>query len=313
MTAVIIRTVVPIFLLIGLGFFARYRGLLKAGDERVFSAYVYYFALPALFLINLSETQFTPQALRFVLTAIIPILIIMVIYIILFLVFRFDIEKFYLLILSTVFGSTAFFGIPFIIFAFPYAVAEHLAVLAAAVISGVAVTISILTLEVYRLGRKGGFGIGVGLKEVLKRFSRNPLIISILIGVLLSLMRVSVPAPLSSLLHMLGRTTATIAIFMLGVFLYGRKYSELGRAFRLSSLRILILPAIAWLATRIFALSPMESSILVLMHSMPLAISMIVLSERYDFQKETIASLILISSMGAAIYLNIWLFILGVK
>jgi predicted permease len=44
---------------------------------------------------------------------------------------------------------------------------------------------------------------------------------------------------------------------------------------------------------------------------MPIAISMIVLSERYDFHKETIASLILISSIGAAIYLNLWLLLLG--
>jgi len=38
---------------------------------------------------------------------------------------------------------------------------------------------------------------------------------------------------------------------------------------------------------------------------------MIVLSERYNFYKETIASLILISSLGAGLYLNLWLLALG--
>ncbi len=47
------------------------------------------------------------------------------------------------------------------------------------------------------------------------------------------------------------------------------------------------------------------------MHGMPVAISMKVLSERYDFYKETIASLILISSLGAGLYLNLWLLLLG--
>jgi len=47
------------------------------------------------------------------------------------------------------------------------------------------------------------------------------------------------------------------------------------------------------------------------MHGMPVAISMIVLSERYDFYKETFASLILISSLGAGLYLNLWLLLLG--
>ena len=54
-----------------------------------------------------------------------------------------------------------------------------------------------------------------------------------------------------------------------------------------------------------------EKSVLVLMHGMPVAISMIVLSERYNFYKETIASLILVSSLGAGIYLNLWLLLLG--
>jgi len=47
------------------------------------------------------------------------------------------------------------------------------------------------------------------------------------------------------------------------------------------------------------------------MHGMPVAISMIILSERYNFYKDTIASLILISSLGAGLYLNLWLFLLG--
>ena len=50
-----IQTVLPILLLIGAGILSRKIGILKSGDERVLSAYIYYFALPALFFINLSE------------------------------------------------------------------------------------------------------------------------------------------------------------------------------------------------------------------------------------------------------------------
>ena len=56
---VVLRTAVPILLLIGTGFLSRKIGVLRAGDERVFSMFVYYFALPALFLVNLVETSFT--------------------------------------------------------------------------------------------------------------------------------------------------------------------------------------------------------------------------------------------------------------
>jgi predicted permease len=46
------------------------------------------------------------------------------------------------------------------------------------------------------------------------------------------------------------------------------------------------------------------------MHGMPVAVSMLILSERYNFYKDVFATLILVTSLGAVIYLNIWLIIL---
>jgi predicted permease len=305
---VVIRTIIPILLLMGLGFFSRRMRFLKSGDERVLSAYVYYFALPALFFVNMVETNFTEETLRFMFAGIIPVFVVLVIYTFLYLIFRFSKDTLYLLILSTIFGSLAFFGIPFITFAFPTRQGEHLATLSAATIAIISVTISITVLELYKLEK---FTIWKGLKHVSKRLSKNPLILSILSGILLSIIGIEVPSPLSTSLHMLGGTTSTVAIFMLGVFLYGRKYTNIVRAFELSLLRIMFLPIVALLTTMLFNLPEVERAVLVLMHGMPVAISMIVLSERYDFYKETIASLILVSSLGAGLYLNLWLLLLG--
>ena len=160
-------------------------------------------------------------------------------------------------------------------------------------------------------GRYARWEAGEGLKRVGKRLSRTPLIISIFSGVVLSITGVEMPLPISASLHMLGSTTSTVAIFMLGVFLYGRKYKNVIKAFRLSLLRIAFLPVLALMTARLFNLQEVERATLVLMHGMPVAISMIVLSERYDFHKETIASLILISSVGAGLYLNFWLLLLS--
>jgi len=307
MSDIVLRTVIPILLLIGTGLLSRKLGILKSGDERILSAYVYYFALPALFFVNMTEMDFTGETLRFMLAGIIPILVVMTIYVSLRLIFRLSKDIFYLLVLSTIFGSLAFFGIPFITFAFP-GTGEPLATLAAASISIVSVTASITTLELYRLQQSK---ILTGLKLVAKRLSKNPLILSIFSGILFSLIRIEIPTPISQPLHMLGRTTSTVAIFMLGVFLYGRKYTNIGKALKLSLLRIVFLPLVAFLTMTLFDLSTLERSTLTLMHCMPVAISMIILSERYNFHKETIASLILISSLGAGLYLNLWLLLLG--
>jgi predicted permease len=305
---IVLRTVIPIFLLMGLGFLSRKIGILKSGDERILSAYVYYFALPALFLVDLSNVNFNEENVRFIVAGIIPILLALAIYVLLYFVIRFSRDTFYLIVLSTVFGSLAFFGIPFIMFAFPSG-GEYWATVSASTISIVSVTTSITVLELHRLEKTS---LAKGTRVVAKKLSKNPLILSILFGIFLSLTGAKVPEYVLIPLHMLGSTTATVAIFMLGVFFYGRKYTDLTKAFKLSLLRIVFLPSIALAAATLFNLANIPKATLIVMHSVPVAVSMMVLSERYNFHREIISSTILISTLLAGIYLNLWLLILGV-
>jgi len=108
----LIGTAVPILLLMGVGFLSRKFGVLKLGDERVLSAYVYFFALPALFFVDLAETSFVAETLSFIFAGILPVFMVVAIYVMFYFIFRFSKNTLYLLILSTIFGSLAFFGIP---------------------------------------------------------------------------------------------------------------------------------------------------------------------------------------------------------
>lgn len=302
---VALRTSVPILLLLGLGYLSRKIGLLKEGDERVLNAYVYYFALPALFMADLAETRFSREHVIFVFSGVIPIILILGIYSLLYLVLKLSRKTFYLLVVTTIFGSTAFFGIPFLMFALPV-VAEKPAALAAASMSIVSVSISLAFLETYSLKASD---LRRSITIIFKRLSRNPLVISILVGLLISLLNINIPQPLSTVLHMLGNTTTTIAIFLLGVILYGRRYIRLKEAFGLSLLRILVLPTISLFTSLLIGLPMLERTVLIIMHSVPLAVSMVILSDRYDFHKEIVSTVVLLSSLAASIYLNIWLLI----
>ncbi|MGB7055482.1 MAG: AEC family transporter [bacterium] len=303
-----LRTIIPILLLAGIGFGSRKIGILKSGDARVLSAYVYWFALPALLLANIAETRFDAETMRFMAAGVTPVLIVFFLYLIISKIFSLSKNTTYLLTLSTIFGSWGFFGIPFVMFAFPTREAERLAILSLVSIAVVSVTISITLLEYYRLEKTT---IWHGLYTVLRKLSGNPLILSIVFGLALALTGIKIPPLILKPIHMLGSTTATVAIFLLGVFLYGRKYTKILYAVRLSTLKAIFLPVIAFFTVGLFNLSEPHRSIIVLMHAMPVALSMIVLSERYDFNKETFASLILVTSIAAGIYLNLWLLILS--
>ena len=304
---ILIQTTFPIFFLIGIGLISRKMNILKEEDERVLNAYLYYFALPSLILTNLSEIVFTKEIYRFMIVGILPIIVVLIIYILLYFIFRISKNTIYLMIIGTTYSNTAFYGIPFITFAFPTKHAEYLATLTVSSISVVVTIISILVLELYKL--ETNTMISGGLKVIIKRFLKNPLILSVLIGSILSIIGLKIPLQIYNPLRMMGGTTSTIAIFTLGIFIYGRRFKNVFESFKLSLLKIIFLPILSILILKLFNLSSIENYILVLMHSMPLGLSMTVLSEQYDFYKETIASLILMSSIAAGIYLNIWLVI----
>jgi len=305
----LIGTAIPILLLMGIGFASRKFGILKAGDERVLSAYVYYFALPALFIVDMAQTSFVTETLVFIFAGIIPIFLVVIVFTLLYAVLKFSKDKFYLLTLCTIFGNTAFFGIPFVTFAFPSIQSEQIATLSAATIGIAAISVSIALLELYRLENASKLE---GLKHVGKRLVKNPLIVSIFVGIIISVVGVEIPSPFATFLHMIGGTTSAVAVFMLGAFLYGKKYSNLKLGFALSLLRIVLLPLVALGTLALFELPLMQESVIVIMHAMPVAVALSVLSERYNFHRETVASLTLVSSVGAIIYLNLWLAFLGV-
>lgn len=305
--AVALRTVVPIALLVGAGLLARATGVLREGDARVLNVYVYWFALPALFVANISEMGIERGNARFVVACVLPVLGAAAVLAALSQVFGLARRTFVLLAVSTVFGSLAFFGIPFVMFAFPGAEAERLAALAAASISLAAVAVTISLLEYARLESPG---LLAGARVVGSRLARNPLVLSIAAGVALSASGARLPPPIERPLHMLGTTTATVSFFMLGAFLYGRRYVNLGAAAGLALLRLVLLPLGALAVADLAGLAGLERTTAVLMNGMPVAVSLLVLSERYDFHPETIASLVLLSSIGGAITLNLWLLLL---
>jgi len=291
-----------IFVLVGLGYLARWIGVLRTGDERVLNALVYYFALPAFLLRELVQATYSLATLRFAAAGGIP-LFLLVFILVLLRGLGLSRERFYLLSVSSVFGSLAFFGIPFIEYVVGGEEAPRLAALAVGLLAPFGVAFVLTLLELHR---SEAVGISRALGRTLRRLGRNPLILSIVLGVALGLSQVELPRFLLQILGYLSGTMAPLALFALGVFLYGRPYKALPQALGLALLRLALLPALTLLCARLLGLPALETTILVLMNGTPLAVNMIVLSQRYEFHVEEMASLTLVSSLGALLTLSLW-------
>jgi predicted permease len=291
-----------IFVLVGLGFLARKLHLLRAGDERVLNALVYYFALPAFLLLELAQATYSREILRFVLAGGGP-LFLLVLLLGLLRLLRLSRENFYLLSVSTVFGSLAFFGIPFVEYAVGGEEALKLAALSVGLLAPFGVAFVLTLLELHQ-NQEGPWVQAVG--KTLRRLARNPLILSILMGLALGIGKVELPRFFQQILRYLSGTVAPLALFSLGVFLFGRPYKAIPKALGLSLLRLAILPALTLGFARVLGLSSLETTILVIMNGTPLAANMMILSQRYGFYVEEMASLALVSSLGSLLTLSLW-------
>ncbi len=74
----------------------------------------------------------------------------------------------------------------------------------------------------------------------------------------------------------------------------------------LASLRLVHLPALTLGFAALLGLESLPREVVVLMNGTPIAVNLIVLSARYRFFEEEMATLILISSVGALITMNLW-------
>ena len=116
--SLIIKTTVPLFSLIILGYLSRMRNFLRDGDERVFSSYLYYIGLPALLVIDLSEIVFDFETLEYMILNMIPLFLVVTIILIIGLLTRTERNLLFLNLIVASFGNLGFFGLAFVRFAF---------------------------------------------------------------------------------------------------------------------------------------------------------------------------------------------------
>ncbi len=298
----ILRTSIFLLAIMAMGYISKTKGILKDDEEKVLSSYVYYFAFPSFIIVNLSSIPLNYGTLLLAVGALAPLVIITLIFTVIGYLLRIGTEKTILIILTSIFGNLAFYGIPYVQVTFPGETPLREATLIVSVTLIFATVMSVLTLEYVNVQASSSI-----LEVLINRISRNPLIWSILIGVLISLLGLKIPSFIEYTLESLGFTSGPVAIFMLGAFLYGRGYSSIRSAVSLSFTRIALVPLLTLIISLLLGLAGTETMIVTLMNAMPVAIILAVLSDVYDFYRETVASLILITSFSAPIYLSIWL------
>ncbi len=283
--------------LMALGYLSRRYGVLREGEERVLSDFVFHISLPSLVIWGLSSMRMSDRVLKMVLGVSAPMILVAALIYLVGRLLGLDRDRIVLLITTSVSGNTGFYGIPYVRAVFPQG-GTGLAVLAWA---STLVTFTFLVVPLFEAARRKG--------NLVRRTAKNPLIWAALVGLLLMISGAEVPEFVSYTLKELGDTSGPVAMFMLGAFFYGRRGLSFDPAPFLG--KVLLLPTIALSLSYLVGLSRLEASITTLMSAMPVAVALAVLSDVYDFHREEVYSLVLVTSLLSPIYLGAWLAMLS--
>jgi len=301
MLAIFLQTL-PFFLIIGLGYGAGRSGFFPAEATAWLTRFVFYFALSAMlfrFAANLSFAQVFD--LNFVLayllgTGAIYLLATLVA------VFRgLKIEVAAVEAQCAVIGNVGFLGVPMLVLLMgEAAVGPVMQVLAVDLIVFGSLIVILITGS-----RDGRMRIGV-LRTVGIGLLKNPMIVSIVLGLTWSAFALPIPVPMNDFLSLLGGAATPGALFAIGASLAGKSAERPFVAGWLSLCKLVLHPAaVAMSALLIFQIEPYAAAVMIATASLPVAGNVYILAQHYGVAPQRVSASILISTVVAVLTVSL--------
>jgi len=195
-----------------------------------------------------------------------------------------------------VIGNVGFLGIPMLVLLLgPQAVGPVLLVLAVDLI----VFSSILTMLItgLRAGRVSlqTFGIlGIGL-------AKNPMIVSVILGILWGATGLSLPVPVNEFLTLLGAAATPCALFAIGASLAGRSAERVEVAAWLSFSKLFLHPAAVAAACWLFGVTGFAAGVMIAAAALPVAGNVFILAQHYGVAPQRVSTAILLSTAASVL------------
>ena len=309
----ILNTALPFFALIFCGYGAGYLRLLSEASVAGVNAFVFYFALPA-FIFNLLATSPLADVLNvpFVAAYLGTGLVVFAAAALLGrLLFQVSRSEAALQGSAAVLGNTGYMGIPLVAAAFGDRAAIPL-VLGLTLEATVLIPLGIVLVEAQK-GLGGGYSRLLG--SVAGAMVRNPIIVAIFAGVLVSAIGLGLPTPVENFTDLLGRAAGPCALFALGATLASFPISTgIGEVSYMTFFKLLIHPAAIWFATtRLFDVDPLWASVAILGAALPVAANVFIVAKQYDTYVDRVSSAILVSTVISVVTVSALLTILPLQ
>ena len=284
----------PFFALIGLGFGAGRTGFFTPEATAYLTKFVFYFALSAMlfrFSANLSLADILDWP--FVFAYLWGTLVIYLIATGVALLAKRGIQEAAVEAQCAVIGNVGFLGIPMLVLLLgDEAIGPVMLVLAVDLIVFGSLIVILITGS-----RDGRMSLGI-LRTVGVGLLKNPMIVSISLGLIVSATGVAVPKPANEFLTLLGAAATPGALFAIGASLASKSAERVVVAGWLSFAKLVLHPAaVAFAALVIFPVEPYAAGVMITAAALPVAGNVSILAQHYGVAPARVSASILISTV----------------
>jgi len=292
----------PFFLIIGLGYGAGRTGFFTAEATAWLTKFVFYFALSAMlfrFSANLSLAEVLDW--HFIMAYLWGTAFVYGIATIVALVRRLSVEEAAIEAQCAVIGNVGFLGIPMLVMLMgEAAIVPVMLVLAVDLIVFGSLVVILITGS-----RDGRMSIGV-LRTVGLGLLKNPMIVSITLGLSWSALRLPIPDPMNQFVILLGGAATPGALFAIGASLASKSAERPVVSGWLSLCKLVLHPAfVAVAALLLFPVEPYAAAVMIAAAALPVAGNVYILAHHYGVAPHRVSASILISTAFAVLTVSL--------
>ncbi|SKA71265.1 hypothetical protein SAMN02745130_00811 [Thiothrix eikelboomii] len=311
----IFLTIAPVFILMGLGYFAFKVQLIKAEAMPSLGNIILYCAIPAVMIGGLSKIHISEIIEPYFMLAY-GLGLITCLLISLWIALKLKGNG---LSLSTIqaMGATIpnsmFVGFPVVLLSLGQANSASLGLMMAVLVENLLILPLALILLEYGAGQQAASKFAIW-RSVGWRILKNPLIIAIAVGVILSLFNIPLPKPISQSLELLAKISAGLALLFIGAALANIKPQTKLDGSNLSLVvmgKLILEPLmVAFFIMLLPAFNPILQKTAILMAAAPMMSIYPIIGERYGF-RDFCASTLFVTTLLSFLSLAVVLLLLG--
>jgi predicted permease len=300
----LLNIVLPVFLVIGLGYGLRWGGFLREPTTGTLSRLVFYIAAPALLFRSLSHTplQETVDLSTLLLVAGVTLVVAFAVYLA---AARTAPSRRGVLAQGCHRSNMVFVGLPIIINAYGEGVIAAAAILIAVmVVFYNLLAVCLLTLP-HQTASASDPTVWLG---TMGKILRNPLILGCAGGILISALKVTLPPSLDQSLALVGRTAMPLALLTVGAGLEFRQLrSEVPAATLIALIKLVVYPALVFLGLRSLGLQGRELETPVLLMASPTAVVSYIMAREMAGEARLAGAIVIATTAGSLFTMLGWL------